>query len=48
MFLSAAILKSQLLKIAATVMTFEFGTIHNYSSPFENSRVLQFFTQMKN
>ena len=33
----AAIFKSQLLKMAATVMTAEFGTIHYYSSLEEYS-----------
>ena len=36
-FLAAAIFKSLLLKMAATVMTVEFGTIHHYSSLEENS-----------
>ena len=36
-FLVAAIFKSLLLKMAATVMTVEFGTIHHYSSLEENS-----------
>ena len=36
-FLSVAIFKSRLLKMAATVMTVEFGTIHHYSSLEENS-----------
>ena len=36
-FLSVAIFKSQLLKMAATVMTAEFGTIHYYSSLEEYS-----------
>ena len=36
-FLSAAIFKSRLLKMAATVMTVEFGTINHYSSLEENS-----------
>ena len=36
-FLSAAIFKSQLLKMAATVMTAEFGTICYYSSQEEYS-----------
>ena len=31
-FISVAIFKSRLLKMAATVMTAEFGTIHYYSS----------------
>ena len=31
-FLTVAIFKSQLLKMVATIMTVEFGTIHNYSS----------------
>ena len=30
---------SLLLKMVATVMTVEFGTIHHYSSPEENSEV---------
>ena len=37
MFPAAAIFKSRLLKMAATVMTVEFGTIHHYSSLEENS-----------
>ena len=36
-FLVAASFKSLLLKMAATVMTIEFGTIHHYSSLEENS-----------
>ena len=36
-FLAAAIFKSLLLKMAATVMTVEFGTIHHYSSVEEHS-----------
>ena len=36
-FLSVAIFKSQLLKMAATVMTAEFVTIHYYSSLEEYS-----------
>ena len=36
-FLAAAIFKSLLLKMAATVMTVEFGTSHQYSSLEENS-----------
>ena len=36
-FLSVAIFKSRLLKMAATVMIVEFGTIHHYSSVEENS-----------
>ena len=36
-FLAAAIFKSLLLKMAATVMTVEFGTIHHFSSLEENS-----------
>ena len=36
-FLSVAIFKSRLLKMAATVMTVEFGTIHHYCSLEENS-----------
>ena len=36
-FLAAAIFKSLLLKMAATVITIEFGTIHHYSSLKENS-----------
>ena len=36
-FLSVAIFKSQLLKMAATVMTAEFGTIHYFSSLEEYS-----------
>ena len=36
-FLSVAIFKSRLLKMAATVMTAEFGTIHYYSSLEEYS-----------
>ena len=36
-FLAAAIFKSLLLKMAATVMTFEFGTIHHYSRMQESS-----------
>ena len=36
-FLAAAIFKSLLLKMAATVMTVEFGTIPHYSSLEENS-----------
>ena len=36
-FLAAAIFKSVLLKMVATVMTVEFGTIHHYSSLEENS-----------
>ena len=31
-FLAAAIFKSLLLKMATTVMTIEFGTIHHYPS----------------
>ena len=38
-FLAAAIFKSLLLKMAATVMTVEFGTIHHYSILEENSEV---------
>ena len=37
MFLTVAIFKSLLLKMAATVKTVEFGTIHHYSSLEENS-----------
>ena len=37
MFLAAIIFKSLLWKIAATIMTVEFGTIHHYSSLEENS-----------
>ena len=36
-FLAAAIFKSLLLKMAATVMTVEFDTSHHYSSLEENS-----------
>ena len=36
-FLAVAIFKSLLLKMAATVMTVEFGTIHHYSNLEENS-----------
>ena len=36
-FLAAAIFKSRLLKMAATVLTVEFGTIHHYSGLDENS-----------
>ena len=36
-FLSVAIFKNRLLKMAATVMTAEFGTIHYYSSLEEYS-----------
>ena len=36
-FLLVAIFKSRLFKMAATVMTVEFGTIHHYSSLEENS-----------
>ena len=36
-FLAAAIFKSLLLKMAATVMIAEFGTIHHFSSLEENS-----------
>ena len=36
-FLSVAIFKSRLLKMAATVMIAEFGTIHYYSSLEEYS-----------
>ena len=36
-FHSVATFKSRLLKMAATVMTVEFGTIHHYSSLEENS-----------
>ena len=36
-FLAVAISKSRLLKMAATIMTVEFGTIHHYSSLEENS-----------
>ena len=36
-FFAAAIFKSLLLKMATTVMTVEFGTIHHYSSQEENS-----------
>ena len=45
----AAIFKSLRLKMAATVMTVEFGTIHHYSSLEENSEALlvQFFEQMQ-
>ena len=32
-----AIFKSLLLKMAATVMTVDFGTIHHYSSLEENA-----------
>ena len=42
-FLSVAIFKSRLLKMAATVMTAEFGTIHYYSSLEE---YVQFFGQI--
>ena len=35
-FPAAAIFKSQLLKMAANVMTGEFGTIHHYSILKEN------------
>ena len=35
---AAAIFKSLLLKMAAIVMTVEFGTIHHYSSLEENSK----------
>ena len=35
-FLAAVISKSLLLKMTATVMTLEFGTIHHYSSLEEN------------
>ena len=34
-----AIFKSRLLKMAATIMTVEFCTIHRYSSLEENSEV---------
>ena len=46
----AAIFKSLLLKMAATVMTVEFGTSHNYFSLEENSEawVVQFFEQIQN
>ena len=37
-FFSAAIFKSRLLKMAATVMTVGFGTIHHYSILEENSQ----------
>ena len=36
-FLAAAIFKSRLFKMAATVMAVEFGTIYHYSSQEENS-----------
>ena len=49
-FLVAAIFKSLLLKMAATVMTVEFGTIHHYSSLEENSEacLCRFFEQIQN
>ena len=49
LFLAAAIFKSLLLKMAATVMTVEFGTIHHYSSLEENSEAcLYSWTDTKN
>ena len=36
-FLSLAIFKSRLIKVAANVMTVEFGTINHYSSLEKNS-----------
>ena len=48
-FLAAAIFKSLLLKMAAIVMTVEFGTIHHYSSLEEKfwSLFVQFFEQVQ-
>ena len=48
-FLSGAILWSRHHKMADTIMTFEFGTIHLYSSLVKNSEacVLHLFKQMK-
>ena len=48
-FLEAAIIKSLLLKMAATVMTVEFGTIHHYSSLEKNSEacLCSFFEQVQ-
>ena len=36
-FIAAAIFKSLLFKMAATVMTVEFGTFHHYSSLEDNA-----------
>ena len=48
-FLAAAIFKSLLLKMAATVMTAEFDTIYHYSSLEEKfwSLFVQFFEQVQ-
>ena len=48
-FLAAAIFKSILLKIATSVMTVEFGTIHHYSSREEISEayLCSFFEQIQ-
>ena len=49
-FLVAAIFKSLRLKVAATVMTVEFDTIHHYSSLEENSEAclfVEFFEQIQ-
>ena len=45
MHVAEAILKRRLLKMAAIVMTVEFGTIQHYSSLEENSEpmLVQFF-----
>ena len=44
-FLAVAVFKSLLLKMAATVMTVEFDTIHHYSGVEENSEAYSFFVQ---
>ena len=49
-FLAAAIFKSLLLKMAATLMTVEFGNIHHYFSLEERkhwSLFVQFFEQIQ-
>ena len=51
-FRLVAIFKSQVLKVAANVMTVEFGTIHHYSSLFWPegkfwSLFVQFFGQVQ-
>ena len=45
-FLVAAIFKSLLLKVAATVMTVEFGTSHHYSRILK-LQFVQFFEQIQ-
>ena len=46
-YLAAAISKSLLLKMSATVMTVEFGIIHHYFSVEEKCLFVRFFEQVK-